>query len=90
MNFKHRYAKELPNIDCWHCNRGVWSFLILKDRVPNSLYFCSYKTNVSRAVVFKDNEEVVNDTMTFIDDKSSTLEDAIRSCEAKYKELLLK
>lgn len=97
MRFTH-YPRPTfaPHIECWKSQRGFWSFLIARDRAPGAICHCSYRdmraprgeTKATCATIFfRGDEEIARDDAP--DDFGyANIDDAMRACEQKYKQLL--
>lgn len=99
MRFTHHSSHPLvPGVEAWKSSRGFWSFLVMHDKEPNKKYYTSYRDQRRREIgLTKETATTVmfygNDEWRHVENVPpeygyATIDDAIRACEAKYKQLV--
>ena len=99
MKFEQTMHPDSPRTVIWRSLRGFWSFLISHDLGRDEGYFTSYRDaripiqqdhKKSPLVAFNGTRELRGMEMIPLDFAYRTLADAMRACEEKYREILLR
>jgi hypothetical protein len=101
MHFVHVPFYQ-PGLEAWRSQRGFWSFVILHETMPGKRFICSYRDQRvpivrvalthanSTAVLFDLSTELKNQPHVPTSFGFISIDDAIRACEVKYKDLLIR